>query len=133
MQVLRELWLRLRWLAGRSRFHSELADEMQFHLNSRADELEQSGVVRAEAIARACREFGSQLKAAEDTSGTWQIQWLEDIFSDLRFAWRAFVRNPGFALTAIFCLAWGSARIPPSSASSAAFSSVNRPVVIARP
>ena len=44
MQFLRELWLRLRWLARRSRFHSELADEMQFHLNSRADELEESGV-----------------------------------------------------------------------------------------
>ena len=41
MKVLRELWLRLRWLADRSRFHSELADEMQFHLNSRAEELEQ--------------------------------------------------------------------------------------------
>ncbi len=107
MQFLRELWLRLRWLAGRSRFHSELADEIQFHLNSRADELEESGVVRAEAMARARREFGSRLKAAEDTSGTWQIQWLEDVFSDLRFAWRAFVRNPGFALTAIFCLALG--------------------------
>ncbi|HEY1950294.1 MAG TPA: ABC transporter permease [Bryobacteraceae bacterium] len=94
-------------MAGRSRFHSELADEMQFHVESRAEELEQGGVPRAEAITRAGREFGSRLKAAEDTSGAWQVWWLEDIFSDLRYAGRAFRRNPGFALTAIFCLALG--------------------------
>jgi predicted permease len=107
MQFLRELWLRVRWLAGRARFHSELADEVQFHVESRAEELEQGGVPRAEAIARARREFGSRLRAAEDTSGSWQVRWLEDIFSDLRYATRAFRRNPGFTLTAIFCLALG--------------------------
>lgn len=107
MQFLRELWLRVRWLAGRERFHSELADEVQFHVESRAEELEQGGVPRAEAIARARREFGSRLRAAEDTSGAWQVRWLEDIFSDLRYATRAFRRDPGFTLTAIFCLALG--------------------------
>lgn len=107
MQFLRELWLRLRWLAGRSRFHSELADEMQFHIERRAEELEEGGVSHVEAIARASREFGSRLKVAEDTSGAWQFRWLEEIFSDLCYAGRAFRRNPGFALTAIFCLALG--------------------------
>lgn len=103
---MRELWLRLCWLVGRSRFHSELADEMQFHVECRADELERSGVPHDEALARARVEFGSQLKASEDTSGAWQLRWLEDL-SDLRYAARAFRRNPGFALTAIFCLALG--------------------------
>ena len=37
MAFLRELYLRLRWLAGQSRFQAELADEMQFHIESRAD------------------------------------------------------------------------------------------------
>src|SRR5438034_11368438 len=101
MASLRELYLRLRWLAGQSRFHSELADEMQFHIQSRAEELETSGVSRAEALAQARREFGPQLRAAEDTSGAWQMQWLEDLCSDLRYAARAFRRNPGFALTAV--------------------------------
>jgi predicted permease len=107
MQFLRELWLRLCWLAGRSRFHAELAEEIKFHVESRAEELEQGGVPRAEAIARARREFGSRLKVSEDTSGAWQVRWLEEIFSDLHYAGRAFRRNPGFALTAIFCLALG--------------------------
>src|SRR5580704_16083691 len=107
MAFLKEVYLRLRWLAGRSRFQSEFADEMQFHIDTRAEELESAGVPRAEALLRARREFGPRLKAAEDTSGAWQMQWLEDLASDLRYAARAFRRNPGFALTAIFCLALG--------------------------
>lgn len=107
MQFLKEHWRRLCWLASRSRFDSELAGEIQFHIETRAEELEQSGVSRADAMARARREFGSRLKAAEDTSGAWQVQWLEDLFSDLSYAARALRRNPGFALTAIFCLALG--------------------------
>jgi putative ABC transport system permease protein len=107
MQFLKELWRRLCWLARRSRFDSELAGEIQFHIESRAEELEQTGVPRADATALARREFGSRLKAAEDTSGAWQVQWLEDLFSDLRYAARALRRNPAFALTAISCLALG--------------------------
>jgi putative ABC transport system permease protein len=107
MQFLKELWRRICWLASRSRFHSELADELRFHLESRVEELEQSGLSRSEAVTRANREFGSQLKAAEDAFGAWHFQWLEDLASDLRYATRAFLRNPGFALTAIICLALG--------------------------
>ncbi len=107
MQSLRELWLRARWLIGRARFHSELADELQFHVESRAEELQQGGMPSAEAIARAQREFGSRLRVTEDSSGAWEVRWLEDIFSDLRYTTRTLRRNPGFALTAIFCLALG--------------------------
>src|ERR1700729_397396 len=107
MSFLRELLLRLRRVFRRSRFRSELAEEIQFHIESRATDLEKSGVPAREALARARRDFGSRLKAAEDTSGVWEIQWLEDLFSDLRYAARAFRRNPGFAATAIFCLALG--------------------------
>ncbi len=107
MQILKELWLRLRWLVGRSRFHSELSDEIEFHIESRSEELERSGVPHSEALAIARREFGSPLGVVENTSRTWQIQLLEDLFSDLRHAARAFRRNPVFTLTAIFCLALG--------------------------
>ncbi len=107
MQFLKEVWRKFCWLVGRSQFHAELADEMQFHIESRADELEHSGLPRREALAIARREFGSRLKVSEDTSGAWQMQWFEDLLSDLRYAARALFRNPGFALTAIFCLALG--------------------------
>jgi predicted permease len=103
----KELWRRMCYLARRSRFRSELDDELTFHIESRAEELEQRGVPRAAALERARREFGSVRRAAEDTRDSWQIGWLADLFSDLRYAARALRRNPGFALAAVFCLALG--------------------------
>jgi predicted permease len=107
MQFLRELWLRVGWLAGRSRFWSDFEDEMRFHMERRAEELAQGGMDRELALVVARREFGSRLKTAEDTSRAWQLQWLEQLISDLVYAGRSFRRNPGFALTAVLCLALG--------------------------
>ena len=107
MGLLKQFYLRLQWLFSRSRFHSELSDEMRFHMESRAEELEHAGMPHAEALSRARREFGSRMKASEDTSSAWQIRPLEDLFSDLRYAARAFRRSPGFAATAILCLGLG--------------------------
>ncbi len=107
MAIQKELWRRLCYLASRSRFHSELSDEMQFHIECRAAELQETGVPRKEALARAGREFGSRTRVAEDTHGVWQLRWLQDLSSDLRYSARALRRNPAFSLTAIFCLALG--------------------------
>lgn len=103
----KELARRLAYFARRSRFDAELDDEMRFHIECRADELEHEGMARSEALARAHREFGRGIRAAEDTRAAWQIRWLEDLLADLCYAARAFLHNPGFALTAILCLALG--------------------------
>lgn len=107
MQFLKELWLRLVWLFRQARFGAEFDDEMRFHIESRAEELERGGMSRSDAMAAARKEFGSRLKAAEDTRDVWHWQWVEDLFSDLHYAGRAFRRNPGFAIAAIACLALG--------------------------
>ena len=103
----KELWRRILYLGRRSQFQSELNDEWRFHMESRADELQEGGVSRAAAMAQARREFGPVLKTAEETHAAWQIRWLEDLFGDLAYAARALRRNPGFTLAAIFCLALG--------------------------
>ena len=79
MAYRKELWRRLSYLMSRSRFQSELNDEVQFHVESRVEELERSGVPRKEALALARREFGSAARAMEDTHGAWQFRWLEDL------------------------------------------------------
>ena len=107
MALWTEIARRLNHLGRRSQFEREMDDEVQFHIDSRADELEQEGVPRAEAILRARREFGSRLRAREETRSAWQFRWLEDLGSDLSYAARAFRRSPSFALTAICCLALG--------------------------
>src|SRR5215831_5432028 len=98
---------RLLYLFHRSRFNAELDEEFRFHLESRAAELEAAGLMPAEALARARREFGSPAHKCEETRSAWQFRRLEDLASDLRYAARAFCRNPSFAATAISCLALG--------------------------
>lgn len=103
----KEFGRRLLYLTRRSRYHSELNEEMQFHIDCRAEELRESGVAPAEALAQARRVFGSSTRTAEDAHDAWRIRWLEDLISDLCYSGRALRRNPGFALAAIFCLALG--------------------------
>ncbi len=98
---------RLFHFLSRRRFDTELDDEIQFHLETRAEELEQSGMSRRDAIDQSRREFGSRARMREDTRAAWRFQWIEDLFADLRYAARAFRRNPSFAATALACLALG--------------------------
>lgn len=91
----------------RSRFDDELRDEMQFHIDMRASELETSGVSHRDALAQARREFGSPMRLAEETRRVWRFQWIEDLTSDFRYAFRAYRRRPTFALAVGVSLAIG--------------------------
>jgi len=92
------MWRKLLYLFRRKSFSSELDEEIRFHLDMAAAE-------RGEAAAR--RNFGPTVRMREDTRSAWQIRWLVDLGSDLRYAFRALLRNPGFAAAAIFSLALG--------------------------
>jgi predicted permease len=105
--MLTELLNRLRYLLSRSRFDSELNDELRFHLEARTADLQAEGLSPAAARVQARREFGSSTRALEETRAAWQFRWLEDLASDLRYAARSFRRNPAFAATAVVCLALG--------------------------
>ncbi|PYP99513.1 MAG: hypothetical protein DMF82_24680 [Acidobacteria bacterium] len=58
---------RLTHLGRASTFDRELDEEIALHIEMRADELQQDGMARMEAVARARREFGSALRVKEDT------------------------------------------------------------------
>jgi hypothetical protein len=107
MNRLKEIGRRLFYLGRQPHFNRELDDEVQFPIETRADELETAGIPRREALAQAGREFGSTVRMREQTRAAWQIKWIEDLLSDLRYALRALRRNPGFAAAAIFSLALG--------------------------
>ena len=98
---------RLRYLRRPRRFDQQLDQELQFHIETRADELEQQGYARADARARALAEFGSRTRVMEDSRAAWQFRRLEGMLADLRYAGRMFRRHPAFAASAMACLALG--------------------------
>jgi predicted permease len=104
---IRAAWRRLAHLGRASTFDRELDEEIALHIEMRADELQQDGLARADALARARREFGSSLRAKEETRAAWQVRWLEEMRSDIAYAARALRRNRGFAAAGVFSLALG--------------------------
>ena len=98
---------KLAFLFGRREVDGGLAEEMAFHVAERTDELVREGVPFAEARRRARVEFGPAAVVAEDTRSAWQFGWLEEFFSDLRYAARGLRREPGFLVTAVLSLALG--------------------------
>ncbi len=104
---LTAVWRRLTHFGRASTFERELDEEIAIHIEMRADELQEDGMTRVDALARARREFGSSLRVKEETRAAWQFRWLEETLSDLSYAARALRRNPGFAAAAIVSLALG--------------------------
>ncbi|MGB6596959.1 MAG: ABC transporter permease [Candidatus Acidiferrum sp.] len=107
MFTFREWLNRLRFFGNRARFDREMRDELQFHIETRAAELEESGMSKENATRRARNEFGSTQLAREDSREAWQLLWLEHLAMDLRVGFRMLWRSPGFSVLAILCLTLG--------------------------
>lgn len=109
MSTFREWINRLRFLSQRDSqgFDREIGEEIQFHVEARASELQNLGHPRDQALRVARAEFGSTQLAREDSRQAWQFQWLEHLAMDLRVGVRMLWRSPGFSILAILCLTLG--------------------------
>ena len=106
------LWARLRsfWhnVLHRSDVERNMSDELQFHLERRAEALiARGGVSPAEAMRIARLEFGSVEKYKEEARQSLGLRLLDEFRDDLRYALRTFARNKGFTAAAIATLALG--------------------------
>jgi putative ABC transport system permease protein len=102
-QLLRRAWFAIR----QRRFETELNDELKFHQEMAARELEACGIERAKAALASRRAFGSTALTQNHSRDVWIWPWLQDLAQDVRFGARLLVKDWRFTLAAVFALALG--------------------------
>ena len=106
------LWARLRsfWhnVLHRSDLERNMSDEVQFHLERRAEDLiAHGGLSREEAMRIARLEFGSVEKYKEEARQSLGLRLVDELRADLRYAFRTLGKSKGFTAAAIATLVLG--------------------------
>jgi macrolide transport system ATP-binding/permease protein len=94
-----------RQLFSRRQIYADFSEEIQQHLAEKIEALMATGMSRRDAEFAAKREFGNVARIEQSGREAWIWPAAERIFSDLTFAVRRLIRQPGFTLTVVVTLA----------------------------
>lgn len=94
------------WLRPR-RMEAEFDEELRAHLTMLADENIRRGMTPGDAGRAARLTLGGLTQIKEDYRERRGLPWLDSIGQDLRYAFRTFLRNPGFTLVSVLILTIG--------------------------
>src|SRR5688500_2448529 len=89
------------------RVSRDIQREIDFHIAERTDALIASGVPEAEARRRARQQFGNEATQREETRRMDIAEWVQSVAGDARYAARALLHSPVFAVVTIASLGLG--------------------------
>lgn len=107
MRWLQRFRMSLTAMFRRKSEKARLQAELNFHLEQQTAENVACGMAPEEARLAALRLFGNPTLLDEEARSTWNWNWVESIWRDVRYGLRTLTRAPGFALTAILVMALG--------------------------
>ncbi len=107
MDWLAESFRRIAALWRRDRISSDLEEEMQFHLEMKAQENRASGMSDEEAKRAARLDFGNPTLALEDSRAAWRFTLIDRVIQDTRYGVRTLARSPVFTAAVVLTLALG--------------------------
>jgi predicted permease len=85
----------------------QVREELEFHLESYAEDLMRRGISRDEALRQARAQLGSLAAGQENCRAAWGSRFVDELWTDLRYSLRMMARSPGFAAIAVGSLALG--------------------------
>ncbi|MFN7923137.1 MAG: ABC transporter permease [Bryobacteraceae bacterium] len=98
---------RLRYWLENARRSEALREEMELHLEEKAEELEADGMTAKGARAEARRRFGNAALKHEASREIWMTRFWPELWQDVRYGWRTLASNKAFSALAVLSLALG--------------------------
>jgi predicted permease len=105
MKALRRVLQRFRNSLHLRRSESDLAEELQLHIDLQTQDNIRSGMTADEACRAARLKFGAVEAIKETYRSQHRLRLLEDFFSDLFYAFRQLRQSRGFTVTVVITLA----------------------------